>query len=625
MRPRPVISASRPVQVHDPVASAPTGPGTAGSPGLSVALPSVSDMTISARSAKTPGVPVQSVLELDGGLGPTRPIGTPLAEVTFLVVDLETTGGPPAEAGITEIGAVAVRAGEVVGEFQTLVNPGQAIPPFITALTGITSTMLARAPRLEVALPAFLSFVRGAGPCAAWVAHNASYDMSFLRAGARLLDLSLPDLPVLDTVHLARQLLGRDEVRNHRLGTLAAYFGAGTVPDHRALHDARATVDVLHGLVERVGNRGVDTLEELRGYSARVPSEVRSKRSLAAALPSAPGVYVFRDAAGAALYVGTSGDIRRRVTTYFTAGERRARMAQMVRLAESVTPVVCATDLEARVREVRLIASESPRFNRRSTRPHKLVWLKLTGEHFPRLSIVTTVRADAAHYVGPFRSRRRATEAMAALHSVFPLRQCTQSLPAVPRRGAACVLVELGSCGAPCTGAQTKTEYAHVASAVRRAMREDPADVVAALRVRMRDLARDERFEEAGEVRDRLTSLLTGVARLQRLAPLAASPQLVAAHPHPRGGWELMCIRYGRLAGSSIAPRGADPMPFVEALVASSEHVPAPPSPLPAAIVEETEIIARWLETPGVRRVEVDGDWSCPVRGAAAYGELPAG
>src|SRR5690606_9589132 len=168
-----------------------------------------------------------------------------------------------------------------------------------------------------------------------------------------------------------------DEVRNHKLATLSGYFGARTVPDHRALHDARATVDVLHGLIERVGNRGVDTLEELRGYSGKVPSEVRAKRSLATGLPSAPGVYVFRDAAGSALYVGTSGDIRRRVSSYFTRGERRARMQEMVRLAESVTPVVCATDLEARVREVRIIASEQPRFNRRSTRPHKLSWLKL--------------------------------------------------------------------------------------------------------------------------------------------------------------------------------------------------------------------------------------------------------
>lgn len=565
-------------------------------------------------------VAVQSAFEfLDGDR-----LGTPLTDVTFVVVDLETTGGAPADAGITEIGAVAVRAGEVVGEFQTLVNPGAPIPAFITALTGITTSMVARAPRLRAALPSFFDFVRAQGSTVAWVAHNASYDISFLKAGARLVGVEFPALPVLDTVHLARQLLSRDEVRNHKLATLARHFGAATTPDHRALHDARATVDVLHGLIALVGNRGVDTFEELRGFSGAVPSEVRAKRTLAAGLPSAPGVYVFRDATGSALYVGTSGDIRRRVSSYFTRGERRARMQQMVRLAESVTPIVCATDLEARVREVRIIASEQPRFNRRSTRPTRQTWLKLTDEHFPRLSIVTTVREDEATYVGPFRSRQRATEAMAALHTVFPLRQCTQSLPAAPQRPSACVLADLGSCGAPCTGAQSRADYSLVAADARLAMSADPGLVVDRLRSAMRDLARQERFEEAGETRDRLASLLHGMTRLQRLAPLAATTQLIAAARHPLGGWELMCIRHGRLAGSVLAPRGADPMPYIDALVTSAEHVAAPATPLPAAIIEETEIIARWLETPGVRLVEVTGDWSCPVRGAASYGELSA-
>lgn len=569
-------------------------------------------MTTSAMTAT-----VQTAFDFE-----TRTFGTPLPGVTFIVVDLETTGGAPAEAGITEIGAVAVRAGEVVGEFQTLVNPQEPIPALITALTGITTTMVASAPRLRTALPAFFDFVRAQGQTLAWVAHNAAYDISFLKAGARLLDIAFPDHPVLDTVHLARQLLGRDEVRNHKLATLAAYFCTQTVPDHRALHDARATVEVLHGLIERVGNRGVDTLEELRAYSSKVPSEVRAKRQIAATLPRAPGVYVFRDAAGSALDAGTSGDIRRRVSSYFTRGETRPRMAQMVKIAESVTPIVCATDLEARVREVRVIASERPRFNRRSTEPSKQIWLKLTTEHFPRLSIVTRVREDGAHYLGPFRSRRRATEAMSALHAVFPLRQCTQSLGAAPARPSACVLAELGSCGAPCTGEQSRDSYAHVVAAARRALTEDPSAIVERLSARMHALAESERFEEAAETRNRLSSLLRGLDRLQRLTPLARSPQVIAAARHPLGGWELMCIRFGRLAGSTLAPRGADPMPYVEALAASAEHVEAPVDPLPAAIIEETEIIARWLETPGVRLVDLDGIWSCPVRGAAAYADL---
>jgi DNA polymerase-3 subunit epsilon len=108
------------------------------------------------------------------------------------------------------------------------------------------------------------------------------------------------------------------------------------------------------------------------------------------------------------------------------------------------------------------------------------------------------------------------------------------------------------------------------------------------------------------------------MARTQRIAPLSASAQIVAARPAAAGGWELVCVRHGRLAGSSIAPRGADPMPYVHALRETAEAVTAAPAPAPAATAEEAEKILRWLETPGVRIVDLDGQWTCPVGGAAA-------
>src|SRR2546423_4418028 len=83
-------------------------------------------------------------------------LGTPLRDVTFVVVDLETTGGSPATAQITEAGAVKVQAGELLGEFPTPVNPAVAIPPVIAVLTGITDAMVAGAPTADAVLPAFL-------------------------------------------------------------------------------------------------------------------------------------------------------------------------------------------------------------------------------------------------------------------------------------------------------------------------------------------------------------------------------------------------------------------------------------------------------------------------------------
>ncbi|HRW17867.1 MAG TPA: DEDD exonuclease domain-containing protein [Dermatophilaceae bacterium] len=538
-------------------------------------------------------------------------LGTPLHDVTFVVVDLETTGGSAGECAITEVGAVKVRGGEVLGELQTLVNPGTAIPAFIQVLTGITDGMVATAPRIDTVLPAFLEFARGS----VLVAHNAGFDVTFLRAAAAQTGHPWPGFQVVDTVTLARQVVGSDEVQNRRLGTLAAHFGARTTPDHRALHDARATVDVLHALLGRVGNLGVHTLEELQSYTSRVTPAQRRKRFLADPLPAAPGVYVFLDGRGRPLYVGTSRNIRSRARSYFTASEQRTRMAEMVGLAESIRPIVCQTTLEAQVRELRLIAEHKPRYNRRSTRPERTVWVKLTVEPFPRLSVVREARDDGAAYAGPYSSRAAADAAVAAIHEVLPLRQCTTRLSASPR-GSACALAEMGRCGAPCEGRESRTEYAAHATAATRLLTGDGRELVAAIRERMRILARDQRFEEAAALRDRLAQLLRGAARVQRMAPLAASPEVVAARRAEAGGWELVCVRHGRLAGTSVSPRGADPMPFVDTLRATAEVVTPGAGPAPAAYVEETDLVLRWLAQPGVRIVSLDGEWTCPVGGA---------
>ena len=192
-------------------------------------------------------------------------LGVPLVDVTFVVVDLETTGGSGDDA-ITEIGAVKVRGGEILGEFQTLVNPGTHIPGLIAVLTGITNQMVADAPRVHQVLGPFLEFAAGS----VLVAHNAGFDVGFLKRACQAQSVDWPGFPVVDTVALARQALLRDEVANCKLATLAAHFHATTLPDHRALSDARATVDVLHGLLERVGNLGVSTFEDLDEFTRRV-------------------------------------------------------------------------------------------------------------------------------------------------------------------------------------------------------------------------------------------------------------------------------------------------------------------------------------------------------------------
>jgi len=554
-----------------------------------------------------PPLPVQATFD---------ELGSPLREVTFVVVDLETTGGSPQSSAITEIGAVKVRGGEVLGDFQTLVDPGSAIPPFIAVLTGITDAMVAGSPRLDQALPAFLEFARGC----VLVAHNAPFDLGFLRAGCAELGLAWPAHETLDTARLARRVLTRDEAPNCKLATLARLFRAGTTPNHRALADARATVDVLHGLIARLGGLGVHSLEELRTFSSQVSAAQRRKRHLADALPPLPGVYLFRDARGRVLYVGKSTNLRSRVRQYFTASESRTRMAEMVAVADRVDPVVCSTPLEAEVRELRLIAEHAPRYNRRSTRPEKAVWVKLTVEAFPRLSTVRQVLDDGAVYLGPFGRAATAELAVAAVHEALPLRQCTTRLS--PRRpSSACVLAEMRRCGAPCLGpdeGESVEAYAAHAAAYRDAVAGDPAAVVDTLVGRIAALAADERYEDAGAQRDRLTAFVRAAARLQRLQALTAVPELVAARPTRELGWEVAVVRRGRLVAAGTVPRGARPAPYVDALVATAETVLPRPGPLPAATAEEVECVLRWLELPGTRLVRLEGTFASPAFGAGA-------
>ncbi|MDX6240046.1 MAG: polymerase subunit epsilon, partial [Kribbellaceae bacterium] len=559
-------------------------------------------------------MPMMPIMPIRGVQPSFDDLGTPLRDVTFCVVDLETTGGAPGSSGITEIGAVKVRAGELLGEFQSLVNPAEPIPPFIAVLTGITDLMVASSPRIGSVLPAFLEFARGC----VLVAHNAPFDIGFLKHDSQVHGYDWPDFAVVDTALLARRVLTPDDAPNCKLGTLAKVFRATTTPNHRALSDARATVDVLHGLFERVGSLGVQTLEDLHTFSSRVAPAVRAKRHLSESLPHAPGVYLFTDDRGEVLYVGKSKDLRTRVRSYFTASETRTRIGEMIGIASGVRGIECGTALEAEVRELRLIGEHKPRYNRRSKFPERQQWLKVTVEPFPRLSLVKQVRDDGAGYLGPFSSRKTAERAMAALHEAFPIRQCTARMSRSPK-GSPCVLAEMGRCVAPCDGRIDVAAYGEFVAALQAALTVDPTPVVQALTNRIDLLSAVERFEDAAVHRDRLGAFVRSSARMQRLAAVTSCAEICAAKRTEDGGWELHVIRHGRLAAAGISQRGTDPRKYLELLRASAETVLPGIGPVATASPEEIEIVLRWLDSPGIRLVEMDGTWTCPVSGAGRH------
>jgi DNA polymerase-3 subunit epsilon len=194
----------------------------------------------------------------------------PLFDVTFAVVDVETTGGGPRTCALTEIAAAKFRGGACLGTFATLVDPCDTIPPFITSLTGITDDMVRGAPSLPGVLAAFVEFVHGA----VLVGHNVAFDLSFLNAG--LEDNERPPLDnlVIDTLALARRL-AHEEIPNCRLGTLAAALELEHRPAHRALDDVMATADLLHRLIEDATGFGVFQLGQLVELPQFIPTVER--------------------------------------------------------------------------------------------------------------------------------------------------------------------------------------------------------------------------------------------------------------------------------------------------------------------------------------------------------------
>ena len=289
-------------------------------------------------------------------------LGTPLHQVTFCVVDLETTGTSVVDCGITEVGAARYRGGELLGTFQTLVDPATPISPAAGALTGITDAMVEAAPPASAVLPSLAEFLWGS----VLVGHNLRFDVSFLDAALWSTERPPVTLRTVDTLALARCLV-RDEVDDCRLSTLAGRFGLDHRPTHRALDDALATADLLHVLLERSAGYGVTLLDDLLELPRLARHPEAGRLVLTNRLPRVPGAYVLRDGQGRALLVGSAEhDLRRQVRSLFS-GDHQREAGAALRIVRAIDHVACSSPDDAAVTAARLRADLMPRRTRRAS------------------------------------------------------------------------------------------------------------------------------------------------------------------------------------------------------------------------------------------------------------------
>lgn len=436
---------------------------------------------------------------------------TLLSQVTFCVVDLETTGTSSAVGGITEIGAVKYRGGEEVSRFNTLINPGQPIPAHIVMLTGISSSMVADAPPIEDVLEMFLDFVQGT----VLVAHNARFDVGFLNAALERHGYEPLSNAVVDTVTLARRLV-RSEVPNCKLSTLAAHFNLPHQPIHRAMDDVLATGDLLHYLIERAAAFGVFDLDDLVALPSLSAHPESQKLKMTEGLPRGPGVYLFLDLAGEVLYVGKATNVRTRVRSYFSTSETRKKVGSLLKLVHSIQCIETPDAVTAEVFELRIIRRLRPRYNYVGTRSEKYCFVRLsTDEEWPRLVITKSPSAKGIT-LGPMTTKGMARDVVDAIESVVPLRRCTVRMGrhyVAPTDAPVCSAARLGLAECPCSGSADAGSYGAIVDTVARTLQGDAQEVVDRLTEKMTEHSQNQRFEEAAFVRDRIDSLSTALQR----------------------------------------------------------------------------------------------------------------
>ncbi len=408
-----------------------------------------------------------------------------LEEATFVVFDLETTGLRPGEARPCEVGAVRIRGLELEERFQTLANPGARLQPAVAALTGLRDEQLRRAPPVGAVVRHFLDFAGDA----VLVAHNARFDLAFLDNETMRLTGRRVAATVVDTVALARRLLGR---RPANLAALSRHFVTDAKPCHRALPDAEATAEILLCLIGLAQERGARTVADLVDLSATRPRRIHGKRSLAFGAPQRPGVYLFRDVHDQVLYVGKARNLRDRLRSYFRSDRQRPAVEGALGALHRIEWRVLSSEFEAALEELRLIRELRPPANARSARPDRYVYVRRRGD-----SVVCSASPGP---LGPVKSRRKAQLAVRAL------------------QGVDWVTLD---------------------------------DALPKLRHKLRRLACDLRFEDAARLRDRIEALeevSREIARMDRLRALAVCVVVPGEHDGTRRAFfvakgRVVCVR----------------------------------------------------------------------------------
>ncbi len=272
----------------------------------------------------------------------------------YAIVDIETTGSYAAANGITEISIHVFDGATVTDHYTTLINPGQPIPYYIQAMTGITDKMVADAPRFEVVAEKIHSLLKDR----IFIAHNVNFDYSFVKAHLQEAGYDL-NSKKLCTVRLSRKIF--PGLISYSLGKLCAALGVPIYDRHRASGDSEATVKIFQLLLQNDKEQHIVKSLQRNSKEAILPPHV--PKTDFEGLPYTPGVYYFHNEKGKVVYVGKANNIRYRVNSHFSNNSQGRQKQHFMQHVHRISYQCCGTELMACILESAEIKKRWPVFN----------------------------------------------------------------------------------------------------------------------------------------------------------------------------------------------------------------------------------------------------------------------
>ncbi len=272
----------------------------------------------------------------------------------YAIVDIETTGGYAAANGITEISIHVFDGTTVIEKFETLINPGQPIPYYITAMTGISDKMVATAPAFETVAEKIYTILQDK----VFIAHNVNFDYSFVNSHLKEAGFDL-NVKKLCTVRLSRKIF--PGFPSYSLGKLCQSLDIKITDRHRAGGDTAATVQLFQLLLQNDKEQQIQKSLQRNSKEAILPPNVPKEHFNQ--LPYTPGVYFFHNEKGKVVYVGKANNIRYRVNSHFSNNSESRQKQNFMQHVHAISFQSCGTEMMACILESTEIKKRWPIFN----------------------------------------------------------------------------------------------------------------------------------------------------------------------------------------------------------------------------------------------------------------------